>query len=124
MPAKKDTKKKTVTKRGTASIPPPPGRDAKPDEIDAYFSKYSWAQIEESGHMRPLTDEELAWVGRISAESKKRIDSRQNRAQLNLALPAEQLARFTKYAQKKHIPPSTLARAWILERLDQEAKDA
>jgi hypothetical protein len=43
---------------------------------------------------------------------------------LNLAMSAEQLDRFTQHANKKHIPPSTLAKAWILERLDQEAREA
>lgn len=121
MPVNKNSKKGT---RAAVAIPPPPGPDASCDEIDAYFSKYSWAQIEKAGHMRALTEEETTWVGQVSAEARKRIEARQNRAQLNLALPADQLARFTQYAQKKHIPASTLARAWILERLDQEAKDA
>lgn len=74
--------------------------------------------------MRTLSTEETAWVNEVSTEARKRVEARQNRAQLNLALPADQLARFNQYAQKKHIPPSTLARAWLLERLDQEAKDA
>ena len=120
---KKNTNKRTPIKRAAEAVPPPPGPDASCDEIDKYFSKYSWAQIEKAGHMKPLTEEETAWVSEVSAEARKRIEARQNRAQLNLALPADQLARFTQYAQKKHIPPSTLARAWLLERLDQEARD-
>jgi len=122
MPVKKSSKKGAPTKRA-AAVPPPPGPDASCDEIDTYFSKYSWAQIEKAGHMKPLTEEETAWVGEVSAEARKRIEARQNRAQLNLALPADQLVRFTQYAQKKHIPPSTLARAWLLERLDQESRE-
>jgi hypothetical protein len=43
---------------------------------------------------------------------------------LNLALTTDQLDRFTQYAKKRHIPPSTLAKAWILERLENEAKEA
>lgn len=121
MPARKNT---TSKKRPGAKIPAPPGPDASSEEIDAYFTKYSWSQIEKAGHMHPLNDEEMAWVSEISEECRKRVEARQNRAQLNLALPVDQLDRFTKYAQKKHIPPSTLARAWLLERLDQEAKDA
>jgi hypothetical protein len=121
MPHKKNN---TEKKRPGASIPPPPGPEATSEEIDAYFTKYSWTQIEKAGHLKPLNEEETAWVNEVSAEARKRIEKRQNRAQLNLALPADQLARFTQYAQKKHIPPSTLARAWLLERLDAEAKDA
>ena len=121
MPVKKNS---TAKKRPGAQIPPPPGPEASSEQIDAYFTKYSWSQIEKAGHMKPLTAEETAWVNEISEECRKRVESRQNRAQLNLALPADQLARFTEYAQKKHIPPSTLARSWLLERLEQEAKDA
>jgi uncharacterized linocin/CFP29 family protein len=43
-----------------------------------------------------------------------------NRAQLNLAFPEPDLVRFVDYAERKHMPVSTLARAWILERLDRE----
>ena len=114
------TRKKTAVKK----IPAPPGPDAPSEEIAAYFSKYSWAQVEKAGHLRPLNKAETVWMNKLATESRKRVEARQNRAQLNLALPADQLARFTQYANKKHIPPSTLARAWILERLDQEAKEA
>ena len=56
---------------------------------------------------------------------RARVEARKNaRTQLNLALSAEQLERFTKYASKKHLPPSTLARAWLLERLDTETREA
>lgn len=99
------------------------GPDASCEELDEYFSRYSWEQIEKAGYSRPLNKAETAWVNKVSAGAKKQVDAR-NRAQLNLALPADQLARFTQYAKKKHIPPSTLARSWILERLDQVAKDA
>jgi hypothetical protein len=57
----------------------------------------------------------------LAADCEARVASRK-RTQLNLAMSAEQLERFTRHAEKKHIPPSTLAKAWILERLDQEAK--
>lgn len=117
MPKKKAN---TEKKRSAPSIPPPPGPEATSEQIDVYFSKYSWAQIEKAGHLKPLNEEETAWVNEVSAEARKRVEARQNRAQLNLALPADQLARFAQYAQKKHIPLSTLARAWLLERLDQE----
>jgi hypothetical protein len=123
MPVNKRQKKKPAIQRVAAAIPPPPGPEASSEEIETYFSKYSWAQIEKAGHMRPLSKEETSWVAAVSTEARKKIESRQNRAQLNLALPVDQLARFTQYAQKKHIPPSTLARAWLLERLEQESKE-
>ena len=124
MPVKKSSEKGSPTKRAAVTVPPPPSPDASCDEIDKYFAKYSWALIEKAGHMKPLTADESAWVGEVSAEARKRIEVRQNRAQLNLELPADQLVRFTQYAHKKHIPPSTLAKAWILERLDQAAKES
>lgn len=126
MTVNKSRNKKTVApnRKLRVAIPPPPGPNASCEELDEYFSKYSWEQIEKAGYSRPLNEAETAWVNKVSAEAKKRVESRQHRAQLNLALPADQLARFTQYANKKHIPPSTLARSWLLERLDQETKDA
>lgn len=78
MEKKRVIKKEIVTIREAATIPSPPGADASPAELEAYFSTYSWDQIEKAGHMRALTEDETAWVGRISAESKKRIDARQS----------------------------------------------
>lgn len=126
MTTKKTIKKATVSRKkaGAKKIPPPPGADAPCEELDAYFSKYSWEDLEKAGYMRELTKQESAWMDKLSEVAGKQVATRQNRAQLNLALPADQLARFTRYANKKHIPPSTLARSWILERLDQEAKEA
>ena len=125
MTVKKSSDKKTAApnRKRRAAIPPPPGPNASCEELDEYFSRYSWEEIEKAGHSRPLNKAEMVWIDKLSAEAKKRVEARQNRAQLNLALPADQLARFTQYANKKHIPPSTLARSWLLERLDQESKD-
>jgi len=104
-------------------IPPPPGPNAAWQDQAAYFEKYEMDQLKEAGHLEPLSEEDEKFIGRVKEEAGQRISARQTRAQLNLALSQEQLNRFTRYANKKHIPPSTLAKAWILERLDQEAKD-
>ncbi len=48
------------------------------------------------------------------------VQPRQGRSQLNLAISAEQLELLTQYAKRRHIPVSTLARAWLLERLEIE----
>jgi hypothetical protein len=38
----------------------------------------------------------------------------------SVRLSAEEEAEVQKVAAAKHLPPSTLVRSWILERLDQE----
>lgn len=38
----------------------------------------------------------------------------------NLRLTEEQLAELQTVARKRHLPPPTMARAWLLERLDHE----
>lgn len=108
--------KKKVRKQ----IPPPPGADSSWEEQAAYFEKYEPAELVKAGHLQPLTPEGEKFVEKVRTQVQ---ENRKARGQLNLALTPEQLNRFTQYANKKHIPPSTLAKAWILERLDQEAKD-
>jgi hypothetical protein len=80
MSVNKTNKKARQRELATLVIPPPPGPEAPCHEIDTYFSKYSWAEIEKSGHLKPLTEEESAWVAEISVEARKRIEARQNRA--------------------------------------------
>jgi hypothetical protein len=104
-------------------IPPPPEPNASWEEQAAYFEKYGTEELEEAGHLQALTEEDQRFVEEVKAEAGRRIAARKARGQLNLALSPEQLNRFSQYANRKHIPPSTLAKAWILERLDQEAKD-
>lgn len=116
--------KKMSKNKDNRKIPPPPDATASWDEQAAYFEKYSTEEIEAAGHLAPLTDDDQKLIEEVKAESGRRIASRKVRGQLNLAMSPEQLERFTEHANRKHIPPSTLAKAWILERLDQEAKDA
>jgi len=104
-------------------IPPPPKADASWEEQALYFEKYGLEELEEGGHLQPLTDDDKKFVEAVKAAAGARIAARKARAQLNLALSPEQLNRFMEYAKRKHIPPSTLAKAWVLERLDQEAKE-
>lgn len=110
-------------KNNKRQIPPPPDADSPWEEQAAYFKKYGSDELAKAGYLRPLTQEDERFVEEIRKEAARRIATRKARGQLNLALTPEQLNRFTQYAKKKHIPPSTLAKAWILERLDQEAKD-
>lgn len=48
--------------------------------------------------------------------------SRPNRPSrmFNLRLSEEQYEEITGLARKRHLPASTMARSWLLERLDQE----
>ncbi len=48
--------------------------------------------------------------------------SRPNRPSrmFNVRLSDEQYEEVTKLARQRHLPASTMARAWLLERLDQE----
>lgn len=48
--------------------------------------------------------------------------TRPNRANriFNLRLTDRQYAEIHSLAQQRHLPVSTMARAWLLERLDQE----
>ena len=105
-------------------IPPPPDAKASWEEQAAYFEKYGMEELEQAGYLRQLTEDDQKFVAEVKAEAGRRIAARKARGQLNLALSPDQLSRFTQYANRKHIPPSTLAKAWLLERLDQEAKDA
>ncbi len=41
----------------------------------------------------------------------------------SVRLSAEEEAEVQKVAAAKHLPPSTLVRSWILERLDKERSD-
>ena len=105
-------------------IPPPPDDTASDEELAAYVAKYSVEELEASGYVSELSAEEKEEIDNLAARVKSRVEAKRNaRTQLNLAMSAEQLDRFIRYADRKHIPPSTLAKAWILERLDQEAKE-
>jgi hypothetical protein len=114
-----------VRKQAKIDIPPPPGAGASAIELAAYFEKYKMKDFEAAGYVRDLLPDEQREMDDLAMECQARTTARKNaRTQLNLAMSSEQLDRFIRYADRKHIPPSTLAKAWILERLDQEAKEA
>lgn len=113
-----------VNKKAKIEIPPPPGKDATAEELAVYFEKYEMDDLEAAGYVHELTAAEENDVEELAASCRTKMEEKKSRTQLNLAMSFDQLDRFMKYANKKHIPPSTLAKAWILERLDQEAKEA
>ncbi len=108
------------TKKNKNAIPPPPDDDASPEEFAAYFEKYELSELEAAGYVDVLPPGDEKEIEELASMCETRTNERRSRTQLNLALSPEQLERFTQYANKKHLPPSTLARAWVLERLDAE----
>lgn len=106
-------------------IPPPPNSDASPEELATYFEKYDMADLEAAGYVSDLSTAEIAEMDDLAATCQLRVSHRKSaRTQLNLALTPEQFERFINFANKTHIPASTLAKAWLLERLDKEATEA
>ena len=70
-------------------------------------------------------------IARLREESESTKDqpypdsarpARPNRSQVySVRLSAEEQARVQRVADAKHLPPSTLVRSWILDRLEQES---
>jgi hypothetical protein len=118
------TMSKMKEKKPAKKIPAPPGPEVSWEEQAAYFEKYGMEELEKAGYMRDLTASEKDELEELSELARKRVEARKSRSQLNLSFPDKELSRFMKYAERRHIPPSTLARAWILERLDEESKSA
>lgn len=79
--------------------------------------------------MAKTTDPQL--IAKLREESERTKDepfptgvqaARPNRSQVySVRLSAEEQARVQSVADEKHLPPSTLVRSWILDRLDQES---
>ncbi len=113
-----------MTDKKKKQVPSPPLASKSWEEQAAYFEKYDLDHLESADQLEPLTKADQSFITSVSKAASDKIAARKTRGQLNLALSTDQLNRFTQYANKKHIPPSTLAKAWILERLDNEAKEA
>ena len=79
--------------------------------------------------MAKTVDPEL--IARLRQESEETKDepypeatrpTRPNRSQVySVRLSAEEQARVQRVADAKHLPPSTLVRSWILDRLEDES---
>jgi hypothetical protein len=113
-----------MTDKKKKQLPAPPDAASSWEDQAAYFEKYDLDDLESAGHLEPLTEADQDFVKSVTKAASDKATARKARGQLNLALSTDQLNRFTQYANQKHIPPSTLAKAWILERLDNEAKEA
>ncbi len=107
-------------------MPPPPGPEVSWEEQSAYFEKYGLDELEKAGYLEPMTQEDQAFVKQVQKVARTRIAERErkDRSQLNISFAEDQLSKFLNLAKRKHIPPSTLAKSWILERLDKESRKA
>lgn len=103
-------------------IPLPPTQDASWEEQAAYFEKYSLSDLKEVGHIENMTEDDLVFAKKVQEAALRQVSKRKNREQLNISFQSDQLAEFIALAKRKHIPPSTLAKSWILERLDKESE--
>ncbi len=92
-------------------IPNEPKKNVSEKELSEYYENYSdFINAEE------LTSDEIKAQKNLIKKATKTY-----RSQFNLTMPGDKLDQLKKIAKKKGAPPSTLARMWLIERLDQEA---
>lgn len=108
-------------KPSTKTIPPPPGKSKSWEEKAAYYETYSIEQLEAAGYARPLTKDEERILDEITKRAQASVAARKDRKQLNLTVSEEALSRLDNVARRDHIPSTTLARAWVLQRLERES---
>jgi hypothetical protein len=66
-------------KHSKTQVPPlPPGPNASPDEMAAYFERYTLREVEAAGYVEELTPEQLKYVVEIAKEARARIAARKN----------------------------------------------
>ena len=112
-------KKKKPTKR----IPPPPGVGAPWKEQSAYFDKYDTVDLIKAGYLQSLSSTDKHLFAELKTSARAHLKKSQ-REQLNLSLRTEELKRLHTAADRNHLQAATLARAWLLERLDHEVPRA
>jgi hypothetical protein len=103
----------------TKLIALPPNSQVLWDKQADYFENHSVEELERAGLVKRLETEDKAFIDRASKTAANRV---RNRVQLNLSLSEDDLNRFQSIAKRKHIPTTTLAKSWLLERLDQELR--
>lgn len=94
-------------------LPPPHSNDY--EKLDEYYSKHDTTDLLEADLLEEASEEECLEIAKIAKKSLKK-------AQVNLRLSPEDLDSLKQVAQLKDIPYGTLARSWIVERLQQEVK--
>ncbi len=120
--SKKDNSIKQNTRlpaKHAKAMPPLPGVSASWEEQTAYFDKYGLVDLEEAGYLVPVNRKDKKLFAELRKTAKNHLDKRK-REQLNLSLQPSQFDRLEALAKNRHLQPTTLARSWLLERLDQE----
>lgn len=89
----------------------------------------TWASTHERDKMAKSIDPHL--INALREESERTKDepyppdakpTRPNRSRVySVRLSPDEQVRVQQLAEEKHLPPSTLVRSWILDRLEQES---
>jgi len=93
-------------------IPPPPGPDAKPEELAAYFEQYDRDELEEAGYVTQLLPGD--------ADYPEDGNGTDIIWQLNLIFTAEEMAQLQSYVKTVHVSLEILAKQWIFQRYQVE----
>ena len=112
------SRKKAASKK----VPPPPGTRKSYGQKAAYFEKYSIDDLEAAGHVGEPSDEEAALLEDLSEKARASVAARKRSKQLNLTVPEDALETLNRIAERQHIPATTLARSWVLQRLERESQ--
>jgi hypothetical protein len=115
MASQKERNDRMRTKKAK-HIPPPPGAEAGYDEIIAYCSKYSLDELEKAGYAREVPRE---LEEEVTASAAYQMLCRDG---LHLKLPRKDYELLSRLAARKAIAVATLAKRWIGQGLEQEAK--
>lgn len=111
------TEKQVIRKK----MPLPPAKTKSWRAKAAYFEKYSTDELEAAGYLKPLSAKEELVLDKLTQRAQQSVKARKNRRQLNLTVPEEALNRLEQIALSQYIPATTLARAWLLQRLEKES---
>lgn len=93
-------------------IPAPPGADATPEELAAYFEKYDLDELEAAGYMTEVLPGDPDYPEFREKHSPM--------WQLNLTFTSKEMIQLQKYIKKIHTSLETLAKQWIIERYQVE----
>lgn len=60
-------------------VPPPPPDGASCEELDKYFTEYSWDELEEAGYLQELSPSELEEMERVAADCRKWLEEKKRK---------------------------------------------
>lgn len=93
-------------------IPPPPGVDATPEELAAYFESYDLDELLAAGYMIEVLPGDPDYPELRDKTTALR--------QLNLTFKSEEMNQLQSYIKKVHHTLETLAKQWMIERYQVE----